>query len=215
MAQIGSYSQAVRLVEASAARAVPHVLEERNIFTKHLFPTISSFFDVSSVKLAPGQVRIKSPGSIESRVTNHMSPKAYGFGTLPTSFEIATGYNALTADTDGTVVLTVSSHGLKKYALLNNRVTKSTVQVRSVSGATITIRGAGGGSAGDGLDAAAAGQMLDFVGYALPDGATLVDGNKHEPSEWSNYIQFHVTETDIGILAEKRKFSCYTLHLCL
>lgn len=204
MPQIGSFSSAVRLVEASASRAVPDVSPFRHIFTKHKFPMISQFFDVSGINLGPGQVKFKEPGTIKSSTTQHMLPKVYGFGTMATSFEITTGYSALTADNAANVVLTSSTTGLRKYALLINRTTKAVVQVQSVSGATISIKGAGGGAAADGLDASAAGQMLDFAGYAYPDGATLVQGNVHEPTEYSNVIQFHVTETDLGMLAAKR-----------
>lgn len=204
MPQIGSFSSAVRLVEASAARAVPDVSPFRHIFTKHQFPMISQFFDVGGVNLGPGQVKFKEPGSITSKVTQHMLPKVYGFGTMPTSFEITTGYAALTSDVASNVVLTTANNGLRKYATLINRTTKASVIVQSVSGATISVKGAGGGAAADGLDASAAGQMLDFAGYAYPDGATLVQGNTHEPTAYENVIQFHVTETDLGMLAAKR-----------
>lgn len=204
MSSIGSFTNAVRLINDAAARAVPHVLPERHVFTQYLFPFISTFFDVSDPKLGPGQQKFKTPGSVASRSTYQIQPKIYDFGTMVTNFTTNGSAVQAVADTDSTIVLTVTT-GIRKYDLLRNRRTGAVIQARSVSGFTVTYRGFTGGSVGGGLDAINAGDKYDFVGNAYPDGATLQAGNKGEPTERSNYIQFHVDETDIGWLAQKRK----------
>lgn len=201
---IGTFTQAVRLVNDVSSRAVPHVLPDRHLFSGYLFPFITDFFDVSDPKLGPGQQKFKMPGKIKSMITHQIQPKLYDFGSMPTQFETNGAQATITADTDFTIVM-VAVTGLRKYAMLRNRRTGAQIQVRSVSSLTVTARPWAGGLASDGVDAILAGDKYDFVGYAYPDGATLITGNTTEPTERSNYLQFHVTETDIGILAERRK----------
>jgi hypothetical protein len=201
----GTFSQAVRLAnDAQSSRSVPHILQDRHIFTGHLFPFITDFFDVSEPNLGPGQQKFKMPGKIRSMVTHQLQPKLFGFGTMPTQFETSGAQPTIAADTDFTIAM-VAVTGLRKYGMLRNRRTGAQIQVRSVSSLTVTARPWAGGTNGDGLDAILAGDKYDFVGYAYPDGATLITGNTAEPVERSNYLQFHVTETDIGMLAERRK----------
>lgn len=204
MAITSTFAQAVRKINDASARAVPHVLPHRHMFTQHLFPFISEFFDVSAPDLGPGQQKFKTPGSIASVKTNHIQPKLYDFGTMPTSFTTSGTAVQATADTNATIALTAVT-GLRPYDLLKNRRTGAVIQVRSVSSLTVTYRGAFGGSVGGGLDAIASGDKYDFVGNSYPDGATLQNGNTVEPVERSNYLQIHVTETDLGWFAAKRK----------
>ena len=204
MAIASTFAQAVRKINDASARAVPHVLPERHLFTQHLFPFISQFFDISGPDLGPGQQKFKTPGSIASKMTNHIQPKLYDFGTMPTSFTTAGAAVQATADTNATIALAAVT-GLRSYDLLKNRRTGAVIQVRSVSGTTVTYRGAFGGSAGGGLDAINNLDKYDFVGNSYPDGATLQNGNTVEPVERSNYLQIHVTETDLGWFAAKRK----------
>lgn len=199
-----TFSQAVRKINDASARAVPHVLPERHFFTQYLFPFISQFFDVTEPKLGPGQQKFKDPGTIRSIVTNHIQPKLYSFGTMPTAFESSGTAAQATADTDATVALTAVT-GLRKYDLLRCRRTGAVIQFRSVSTLTVTYRPYAGGIVGGGLDAIVAGDKFDFCGNSYPDGATLQTGNTTEPVERSNYLQAHVTETDLGWFAAKRK----------
>jgi hypothetical protein len=200
----GTFSQAVRLVNDVSSRAVPHILPDRHVFTGHRFPFITDFFDVSDPKLGPGQQKFSMPGKIKSIITHQIQPKLYDFGSMPTNFETAGAQAVIVADTDATISM-VAATGLRKYAMLRNKRTGAQIQVRSVAGNVVTFRPWAGGAASDGVDAINAGDKYDFVGYAYPDGATLINGNTAEPVERSNYLQFHVTETDIGILAERRK----------
>src|SRR5689334_21254697 len=110
---IGSFANAVRLINDASARAKPHVLPERHIFTQHLFPFISQFFDVNDPKLGPGQQKFKQPGTIKRMVTHHIQPKAYDFGTMSTQFTTNGTAVAVAADTDATIVM-VAVQGLKK-----------------------------------------------------------------------------------------------------
>jgi hypothetical protein len=204
MSIAATFSQAVRKINDASARAVPHVLPERHMFTQYLFPFIAGFFDVSDPKLGPGQQKFKTPGKIASKVTHQIQPKLYDFGTMSTSFATTGTAAQATADTNATIALSAVT-GLRPYDLLKNRRTGAVIQVRSVSSLTVTYRGAFGGSVGGGLDAIESGDKYDFVGNAYPDGATLQTGNTTEPVERSNYLQPHVTETDLGWFAAKRK----------
>lgn len=203
MSIAASFSQAVRKINDASARAVPHVLPERHIFSQHLFPFTSQLTGGPDPKLGPGQQKFRGPGKIKSIPTHQIQPKVFAFGTMPTSFLTTGTAVAATADTNSTVTL-ASVTGLRPYDLLRNRRTGAQIQVRSVSGLTLTYRGFAGG-AGGGLDAIAAADSYDFVGNSYPDGATLQNGNTTEPVERSNYLQAHVTETDMGWFAAKRK----------
>lgn len=203
MSIAASFSQAVRKINDASARAVPHVLPERNVFTQHLFPFVSQFFDMTPPKLGEGQSKFKTPGMIRSIPTYQIQPKAFAFGTMATSFTATGTAAAATADTNATVTLAAVT-GLRPYDFLRNRRTGAQIQVRSVSSLTLTYRGFAGGSGG-GLDAIAIGDVFDFVGNSYPDGATTQNGNTTEPVERSNYLQAHVTETDLGWFAAKRK----------
>ncbi len=204
MSIAASFSQAVRKINDASARAVPHVLPERHIFTGYIFPFISQFFEVTDPTLGPGQQKFKRPGSIASKPTFQIQPKLYDFGTMPTNFQTTGTAVQSTADTNNTIALAVAT-GLRPYDMLRNRRTGAQIQVRSVAGLTVTFRGAFGGLVGGGLDAINAGDKFDFVGNSYPDGATLQSGNTTEPVERSNYLQPHVTETDLGWFAAKRK----------
>lgn len=204
MSIAATFSQAVRKINDASARAVPHVLPERHVFSQYLFPFISDLIDVSDPKLGPGQQKFKSPGKIKRIPTYHIQPKQYAFGTMPTSFEASGAAAQATADTNATIALTAAT-GLRPYDFLRNRRTGAQIQVRSVSGTTVTYRGAFGGTVGGGLDAILAGDKFDFCGNSYPDGATTQNGNTTEPVEYSNYVQAHVTETDLGWFAAKRK----------
>lgn len=204
MSIAATFSQAVRKINDASARAVPHVLPERHIFSQYLFPFISDLIDVTEPKLGPGQQKFKTPGKIKRLPSYHIQPKQYAFGTMPTNFESSGTAAQATADTNSTIALTVAT-GLRPYDFLRNRRTGAQIQVRSVSGTTVTYRGFAGGTVGGGLDAINAGDKFDFVGNAYPDGATTQNGNTTEPVEYSNYMQPHVTETDLGWFAAKRK----------
>lgn len=204
MSIAATFSTTVRKINDASARAVPHVLPERHVFSQHLFPMISQFFDVTDPKLGPGQQKFQAPGKIRSIPTHHIQPKVFAFGTMPTSFETDGTAVQSTADTNNSILMKAAT-GLRPYDLLRNRRTGATVQVRSVAGLTVTFRGFAGGVVGGGLDAIVAGDKYDFTGNAYPDGATLQTGNTTEPVERSNYLQPHVTETDLGWFAEKRK----------
>lgn len=204
MSIAATFSQAVRKINDASARAVPHVLPERHMFTQYLFPFISQFFDVSDPKLGPGQQKFKTPGSIKSVPTNQIQPKVFAFGTMPTSFSTTGTAAQATADTNATIAM-VAVTGLRPYDLMRNRRTGAVIQVRSVFSLTVTYRGFAGGVVGGGLDAIAASDAYDFVGNSYPDGATLQNGNTTEPVERSNYLQAHVTETDMGMFAAARK----------
>jgi hypothetical protein len=204
MSIAATFSQAVRKINDASARATPHVLPERHMFTQYLFPFISQFFDVTDPKLGPGQQKFKTPGSIKSVPTHQIQPKIYDFGTMATNFATTGTAVQATADTNATIAMAAVT-GLRPYDLLRNRRSGAVIQVRSVSSLTVTYRGAFGGTVGGGLDAINAGDTYDFVGNAYPDGATLQNGNTTEPVERSNYLQPHVTETDMGWFAEKRK----------
>lgn len=202
---IGSVTNAVRLINDASSRAVPHVLPDRHIFTQYLYPFIGGFFDVSEPKLGPNQPKFKSPGKVARKVTHQIQPKLFDFGTMTTTFTANGTAAAVAADTDGTIALAAVT-GLKKYMLLKNKRTQAVIQVRSVSSLTVTYRAfAGGSTPGSGRDAIEANDKFDFVGSAYPDGATLQTGNYSEPTERSNYVQAHVTETDMGMFAKARK----------
>lgn len=202
---IGSFTQAVQLATSSQARAVPHVLPDRHIFSQHLFPFISTFFNVDEPSLGPGQQKFKMPGQIKSMRTWVLQPKLYDYGTLPTSFTANGSVAALTADTNTNLTLTATT-GLRKYAKLKNRSTGAVVQVQSVTSSTVVVvRGFAGGAASNGLDAIGATDKFDFIGYAYPDGAQTQIGNRVTPQERSNYLELDITETDIGIMAERFK----------
>jgi hypothetical protein len=199
-----TFSQAVRKINDASSRAVPHVLPERNIFSQHLFPFISQFFDVTDPKLGPGQQKFKTPGMIKSIPTHQIQPKVFAFATMPTSFTTTGTAAQATADTNATITLSAVT-GLRPYDFLRCKRTGAQIQVRSVSGLTVTYRGFAGGTVGGGLDAIVLGDTFDFAGNSYPDGATLQNGNTTEPVERSNYLQAHVTETDLGWFAAKRK----------
>lgn len=201
--QIGTFANAVQLASSSTSRAVPHVLEDRQIFTQHLFPFISTFFNADEPALGKGQPKFKMPGQIASRRTWTLQPKLHDFGTLRTQFQANGAVSALTADTNTNVTL-VSTTGLRKYAVLKNRATGAAVQVQSVTSSTVVVvRAFAGGASAAGTDAIGANDKFDFVGYAYPDGAQTQTGNRTDPTERSNYLQLHLTETDIGIMAER------------
>lgn len=202
---IGSFTQAVQLATSSQARAVPHVLSDRHIFTQHLFPFISKFFSVDEPSLGPGQQKFKMPGQIKSQRTWVMQPKLYDFGSLPTQFTANGAVAALTLDTNANLTLTATT-GLRKYAKLKNRATGAVVQVQSVTSSTVVVvKAFAGGAAGNGIDAIADASKFDFIGYAYPDGAQTQIGNRATPQERSNYLELDITETDIGIMAERFK----------
>lgn len=204
MSIAASFSQAVRKINDASARAVPHVLPERHIFSQHLFPFTSQLTGGPDPKLGPGQQKFRGPGKIKSIPTHQIQPKVFAFGTMPTNFQTTGTAVQSTADTNATIAM-VSATGLRPYDLLRNKRTGAQIQVRSVSGLTVTFRGFAGGLVGGGLDAINAGDAYDFVGNSYPDGATLQNGNTTEPVERSNYLQAHVTETDMGWFAAKRK----------
>src|SRR5690349_17206573 len=144
----GTFSQAVRLANDAQSRSVPHMLPERHIFTAHLFPFISTFFDVTDPKLGPGQQKFKMPGKIKSMVTHQLQPKLIDFGSMPTQFETSGAQATIVADTDFTIAF-VAVTGIRKYAMLRNRRTGAQIQARSVSSLTVTARPWAGGLAGD------------------------------------------------------------------
>ena len=211
---ISTHTQAVRKINDGAARAVPDVLPSRFIFTQDQFPAISDFIPAEAMpEIGPGQPTIQIPGKIATRKTHQIQPKAYDFGVRQTEFEANAIQTSWTAGSTSNLTL-VSTSGLKPYSLLKNRTTLAVYQVASVTSGTVVTAypiaiGQGDGTPGDATAAAladvAVGEKFDFLGSAYPDGATLQTPYYVEPTERSNYMQFHVDEVEIGMLAKARQ----------
>ncbi len=204
MTPIGTIEQAAQLLLSNPSRIKPHVLEDRFIFSGHLFP-FSALVTPTDKTKGPGQQPMRIPGTraIESRITKALQPKVMAFGTAPTSYDCGSDLAALTADTNANLTLAKTA-GLRKYSVIKNRRSSAAVQVQSVTSSTVVVvRAFAGGTGGTGLDAHVNGDKYDFLGNFYPDGGQTQTGLRHSPDENSNYLALRVTETDLGMVGQR------------